>query len=77
MWQQLHQMLLNWLGDEAAIAWCRASVDSLSDGPKGGEQTGPNLVDRGQPGSKYHLVVDQHGIPLAVRLSAANAHDAT
>ena len=46
-------------------------------GQKGGEQTGPNPVDRGKPGSKYHLVVDRNGIPLAVRLSAANAHDAT
>jgi transposase len=46
-------------------------------GQKGGEQTGPNPVDRGKSGSKYHLVVDRHGIPLAVHLSAANAHDAT
>src|SRR5215212_8190634 len=30
VWQQLHQRLLNWLGDEAAIDWLRASVDSLS-----------------------------------------------
>jgi hypothetical protein len=44
---------------------------------KGGEQTGPNPVDRGKPGSKYHLVVYQNGVPRAVRLSAANAHDAT
>jgi IS5 family transposase len=44
---------------------------------KGGEETGPNPVDRGKPGSKYHLVVDRNGIPLAIRLSAANAHDAT
>jgi transposase len=34
-------------------------------------------VDRGKCGSKYHLVVDRNGIPLAVRLSAANAHDTT
>jgi IS5 family transposase len=34
-------------------------------------------VDRGKAGSKYHLVVDRTGIPLAIRLSAANAHDAT
>src|SRR5688572_4531265 len=46
-------------------------------GQKGGQQTGPNPVDRGKPGSKYHLVVDRNGIPLAVRLSTANAHDAT
>src|SRR5687768_17992052 len=41
------------------------------------EQTGSNPTDRGKLGSKYHLVVDRSGIPLAVRLSAANAHDAT
>jgi transposase len=46
-------------------------------GQKGGDATGPNPIDRGKAGSKYHLVVDRHGIPLAVRLSAANAHDAT
>ena len=46
-------------------------------GEKGGEQTGPKPVDRGKPGSKFHLVVDRTGIPLAVRLSAANVHDST
>ena len=46
-------------------------------GEKGGEATGPNPTDRGKAGSKYHLVVDRNGIPLAVRLSAANAHDST
>jgi transposase len=30
VWQRLHERLLNWLGDEAAIDWSRASVDSLS-----------------------------------------------
>lgn len=34
-------------------------------------------MDRGKAGSKYHLIVDRKGIPLAIRLSAANAHDAT
>ena len=52
-------------------------MDSLSVRAKGGEQTGPSPVDRGRPGSKYHLVVDRNGIPLAVRLSAANAYDST
>jgi transposase len=41
-----------------------------------GELTGANPVDRGKPGSKYHLLVDAGGIPLAVGLSAANTHDA-
>ena len=30
VWQRLHETLLNWLGDEAAIDWSRASLDSLS-----------------------------------------------
>jgi len=30
VWQRLHEIVLNWLGDAAAIDWSRASVDSLS-----------------------------------------------
>jgi transposase len=44
-------------------------------GPAWGELTGANPVDRGKPGSKYHLLVDATGLPLAVGLSAANLHD--
>ena len=44
-------------------------------GKKGGQDTGPNPTDRGKPGSKRHVVIDAHGIPLAVVLSAANVHD--
>jgi hypothetical protein len=46
-------------------------------GQKGGDGTGRNSTDRGKAGTKYHLVVDRNGIPLAVQLSAANAHDST
>jgi IS5 family transposase len=44
-------------------------------GPGVGELTGANPVDRAKPGSKYHLLIDATGIPLAVGLSAANTHD--
>jgi hypothetical protein len=37
-----------------------------------GELIGANPVDRGKAGSKYHLLIDVPGIPLAVGLSAAN-----
>ncbi len=40
-----------------------------------GELIGANPVDRGKAGSKYHLLIDVPGIPLAVGLSAANTHD--
>src|SRR5215217_8163975 len=78
VWERLHATILNWLGDEGRIDWSRASLDSLSVRAKrGGADTGRNPVDRGKRGSKYHLVVDRNGIPLAVRLSAANLHDTT
>ncbi len=69
VWATVHQGVLNWLGDLDAVDWSRASVDSLSVRAKrGGEHTGPNPTDRGKAGSKYHLLVDRQGIPLAVRL---------
>jgi transposase len=42
---------------------------------RGGAKTGPNPTDRGKSGSKRHLIVEKQGIPLAVKLSAANVHD--
>jgi transposase len=30
VWERLHMKLLNWLGDEAAVDWSRASADSVS-----------------------------------------------
>jgi len=76
VWERLHATVLNWLCDEGAIDWSRASLDSISVRAKrGGAETGPDPVDRGKRGSKYHLVVDRNGILLAVRLSAANVHD--
>ena len=72
----MHRTLLNWLGDLGRIDWTRASLDSTSVRAKrGGEATGPNPVDRGKRGSKFHLLVDRQGIPLAALLSAANVHD--
>ena len=41
----------------------------------GGQEPGKNPTDRGKQGTKRHLVVDAHGIPLAVLMSAANVPD--
>lgn len=76
IWQAAHEVVLNWLGDLDAIDWSRASLDSVSVRAKrGGESTGPNPTDRGKAGSKYHVLVDRQGVPLAVQLTAANVHD--
>jgi transposase len=78
VWAAVHRTLLNWLGLLDAIRWERASLDSASVRAKrGGEATGPNPTDRGKRGSKYHLLVDDQGVPLAARISAANVHDST
>lgn len=42
---------------------------------KGGQLTGPKPTDRGKLGSKYHLLVDATGRPIAAVVSAANRHD--
>ena len=42
---------------------------------KGGQDTGPNPVDRGRPGTKHHLLVEAQGLPLACAVSAANRND--
>jgi transposase len=47
----------------------------VCSGEKGGEKTGPNPTDRGRPGSKRHVITDANGIPLGIRLTAANIHD--
>jgi transposase len=76
VWTALHEVLLDELGREGAIDWERVSVDSASVRAKGGgQETGPNPTDRGKFGSKHHIVVDAKGIPLAIRVTAANVHD--
>src|SRR3982751_6231437 len=73
VWRAVHHTLLNWLGPLGGIPGGRGSLDSTSVRAKrGGEETGPNPTDRGKRGSKYHLVVDSQGVPLAACLSAAN-----
>jgi transposase len=44
-------------------------------GEKGGSETGPNPTDRGKPGTKRHLVVEAHGIPLTERITPANRNE--
>ena len=46
-------------------------------GEKRGSATGPSPVDRGRPGSKHHLLVDQSGLPLAFTLTGSNRNDVT
>jgi len=76
VWLRLHEALLAELNAAGKIDWSRAAVDSGTiRAVGGGEETGPNPTDRRKPGSKHHVVVDGHGVPLKVELSGANKND--
>ncbi|WP_017924347.1 IS5 family transposase, partial [Burkholderia glumae] len=45
--------------------------------PPGGQKTGPNPTDRGELGSKRHIVTDANSPPLAAILTGANVSDIT
>jgi transposase len=62
--------------DVRKIGWEWQSIDSKAcPAPLGGEETGRNPTDRGKQGSKIHLLVDEHGAPLSLHVTAANEHD--
>ncbi|MFY2556693.1 transposase [Corallococcus terminator] len=44
-------------------------------GVKKGALTGPSPTDRAKAGSKHHLLVEAHGLPLTESVTAANVHD--
>jgi transposase len=78
VWAQLKQTLLDRLREADKLDFSRAAVDSGSVRAfGGGENTGPNPTDRAKPGSKHHVITDAQGVPLATRLTGANAHDST
>ena len=49
----------------------------LREIPFGGAKVGPNPTDRRKAGSKHHIITDAGGVPFAVILTGANAHDVT
>ena len=62
--------------DLVGIAWKWQAADgTMTKAPLGGEKTGKNPTDRGKQGSKRSLLVDEHGVPLAVVISGANTAD--
>lgn len=78
VFQKLYEILLSELHGADKLDWSRVIVDSVTGrAPGGGEKTGPSPVDRRKLGSKIHVLVDGHGIPLVVRLTGANSHDIT
>ncbi len=69
--------------EQIGLQWTWQSMDgALVQAPVHGqaaclaqEGLGRNPTDRGRSGSKFHLLVDQQGVPLGVEVVGANVHD--
>lgn len=76
IWDRLHVHLLALLRKAGELELDTVVVDSVTVRAfGGGEETGPSPVDRGKPGVKHTVMVDRHGVPLAIRTAGANVSD--
>lgn len=76
IWDRLHTDLLRLLRQADKLDPDVVIVDGvIVRAFGGGEGTGPSPVDRRKPGTKHTLLVDRHGVPLAIRTALANASD--
>ena len=58
-----------------AVFWKWQSADGAMCKARFGGKTGRNPTDRGKPGTKRSVLVDEHGGPLAVVIAGANGPD--
>lgn len=78
VWDRLHADLLRLLRQNDQLDPDLVIVDGvIVRAFGGGEGTGPSPVDRAKKGSKHTLLVDRHGVPLAIHTAGANASDHT
>ena len=78
VWDRLHLKLLTWLRKVGKFDPSLVIIDSVTVRAfGGGEETGPSPVDRRKKGSKHTLMVDRHGVPMAVATVGANVSDQT
>jgi transposase len=78
VWDRLHRELLRRLNARGRLDWSAGVVDgSHIRALRGGPLTGRSPVDRARTGSKHHLIVDRHGVPLAATLTGGHRNDVT
>lgn len=59
-----------------AISWVWQAADGVMGKSRfDGDDRGPNPTDRAKMGTKKHVLVDEHGGPLAAVIAAANVND--
>lgn len=76
IWQHLHQTLLEELNRKHALDLEIVVVDSTHVRAfGGGAESGPSPVNRRKTGTKYTIMTDGHGTPLAMLATAGNTSD--
>jgi putative transposase len=74
--RRLWQSGLQEFDELVGLDWEWQSMDGvMTKAPLGGEATGPNPTDRGKSGTKRSELSEGHGLPLAIAINGANAHD--
>lgn len=76
VFEEAWKALLEYYDKKLGIHWKWQSLDAaITKAPLGGEDTGPNPVDRSKSGTKRSLLCDRRGAPLSIVVTAANTHD--
>jgi transposase len=58
------------------LDWEWLAMDgAMTKAPLGGERTGKNPTDRGEPGTKRSLLTEANGVPVGLTVEGANRHD--
>jgi transposase len=71
VFERLHEVLLDELGEAGRLDWSRLSVDSFSLRAA----RGATLAQIRSTGAKLHLAVDGGGLPLSLLVTGANTND--
>ncbi len=78
IWDRVHADLLRLLREAGQLDTDLVVVDGVMVRAfGGGDETGPSPVDRRKLGTKHTLMVDRHGVPLAIHTAGANDSDHT
>jgi len=73
--RHVHSMLVGMLRGQPDLARDLIVDGSVVRGKRDGELTGPNPTDRAKTGTKYHIAVNEDGLPVACVATAANVND--
>jgi transposase len=76
VFQRIWRLLLKEYDELRGVRWRWQALDSATTkAPLGGEATGKSPVDRGKLGTKRHVLTDQRGVPVGLKITGANRHD--